>query len=55
MSFAIGFTFKTEELKRNEKIKNQFETKADFEILDILGHGSFGRVNLVKHIQTDEK
>jgi len=55
MSFELGYVFKTESLNKNNKIENRLETRSDFEILSILGHGSFGRVNKVKHVQTNEK
>ena len=55
MAFVCGFVFKTECLNVNERIENRLKAQSDFEILTILGHGSFGRVNLVKHMQTGDK
>ena len=54
MSFEIGHLFTIENLNRNDEIQNGLEIKSDFEIISILGYGSFGRVNRVKHIQTGE-
>jgi hypothetical protein len=55
MSFELGHLFAIENLNRNNQIKNGLEIKSDFEIINTLGYGSFGRVNQVKHIQTGEK
>ena len=52
MSFEIGHVFET---KHFEKINGiSIGNSSSFEILSILGHGSFGRVNEVKHIQSGQ-
>ena len=55
VSFEIGYVFKTKRFKRNPKLENSLERRAYFELVSILGYGSFGRVNKVKHCQTDKK
>jgi len=55
MSFSIGFTFETKQFRRNSGIENRLEVACDFRILSILGHGSYGRVNRVRHMQSGEE
>ena len=50
MSFEIGHVFETEHFEK----RDGFRIRSQFEILSILGHGSFGRVNEVKHIQSGQ-
>jgi len=54
MSFDIGYIFKTENFKINNEFDNSLDTKSDFEILKILGSGSYARVNQVKHLQSNK-
>ena len=56
MSFVKGFKFETHNLTKNDKLKSRLELISDFEILSILGKGSFGgQVYKVKHLSTDDK
>ena len=52
MSFEIGHVFATEHFEKINGIS--IGIRSSFEILSILGHGSFGRVNEVKHIQSGQ-
>ena len=47
--------FETENLTKNDKIENELGTKAEFEILKILGKGEFGQVFRVKNTKNVEK
>ena len=56
MPFDVGFIFKIENLEKNLEIESSFgEAESEIEILSILGNGSYGRVNCVKHVQTGKK
>jgi serine/threonine protein kinase len=57
MSFDNGFIFKTQNLKKNIDLEeaNFLDVEANFEIIRKLGHGSFGVVYNVKHLQTGNK
>jgi hypothetical protein len=56
MSFGKGFIFKAEYFEKNSETENSFgEDESDFEILSILGNGSYGRVTCVKQIQTGKR
>ena len=52
MSFEIGHVFATENFEKRNGIS--IGNSSSFEILSILGHGSFGWVNEVKHIQSGQ-
>ena len=55
MSFEKGFIFKTQLLNVNRSIENSLSPNSEFELCSILGHGSFGRVNKVNHVQSGHK
>jgi serine/threonine protein kinase len=57
MSFDNGFTFKTQNLNKNRDLgkANFLDAVANFEIIRKLGHGSFGAVYNVNHLQTGKK
>ena len=56
MPFGVGFIFKVENFEKNLEIERLFgEAVSEFEILSILGNGSYGRVNCVKHVQTGKR
>ena len=57
MSFDNGFTFETQNLNKNRDLgeSNFLDAEANFEIIRKLGHGSFGAVYNVKHLQTGNK
>jgi serine/threonine protein kinase len=57
MSFDNGFTFKTHNLNKNRDLgkANFLDAVANFEIIRKLGHGSFGAVYNVNHLQTGKK
>ena len=47
---------KTKRLTKNDNRKeNRLETASDFEIISILGHGTYATVKQVNHLQTNEK
>ena len=52
MSFEIGHVFATEHFEKINGIS--IGIRSSFEILSILGHGSFGYVNEVQHIQSGQ-
>ena len=52
MSFKIGHVFETEHFEKTNGIS--IGKLSSFEILSILGSGSFGRVNEVQHIQSGQ-
>jgi serine/threonine protein kinase len=57
MSFDNGFMFKTQNLNKNNDLgeANFLDVKANFEIIQKLGHGSFGAVYNVNHLQTGKR
>ena len=55
MSFEKGFIFKTQIFNVNSKIEYSFSPNSEFELCSVLGHGSFGRVNKVNHVQSGHK
>ena len=55
MSFEKGFIFKPQTLNVNSKKENSLLPNSEFELCNILGHGSFGRVNKVNHVQSGHK
>ena len=55
MSFEIGYTFVTESLTKNVEVESQLEGESQFEILNVLGKGGFGKVCHVKSLKTSEK
>ena len=55
MSFKDGFIFKTAEFNHNSIFANRLERESNFEIVERLGHGSFGSVYKVTHMSSNEK
>ncbi len=56
MPFEKGFMIKAENFEKNFEIENSFdEDESDFEIMSILGSGSYGKVTCVNHIQTGKR
>ena len=56
MQFKVGHLIKTENLNRNEIINDSsLETHSEFEVIQMLGQGSFGAVYQVKHLKTNNK
>ena len=55
MEFNNGFKLRTECLKRNNQMEiNLLERESSFEMIDTLGHESYGVVYRMCHLETNE-
>ena len=55
MTFEIGFKFEIESFEKNNQIECSLESRQEFEIISILGQGSFGKVFQVKNLPSSDK